>query len=143
MVHKQKMFNTREKCIIRKLKSKSKRDTTLSTWIAISKSNMKGISLAVQWLELSTFTAVGLGQIPGLGSCLENSMHGGTWWATAHGVKRSRTRLSTHHCATALGTKIQEATWCGKNKRLCRGNYYTYLAFYRGSFLGSLFVANS
>ena len=47
------------------------------------------------------------GSIPGLGrspeegngnalqySCLENSMDGRTWWATVHGVTKSRTRLS-------------------------------------------------
>ena len=27
-------------------------------------------------------------------SCLENPMHGGTWWATIHGVAKSRTQLS-------------------------------------------------
>ena len=27
-------------------------------------------------------------------SCLENSMDRGTWWATVHGVAKSRTRLS-------------------------------------------------
>ena len=27
-------------------------------------------------------------------SCLENSMDGGAWWATVHGVAKSRTRLS-------------------------------------------------
>ena len=26
--------------------------------------------------------------------CLENSMDGGTWWATVHGVAKSWTRLS-------------------------------------------------
>ena len=48
-----------------------------------------------------------LGSIPGLGgssgegngnplqySCLENPMDRGTWWATVHGVAKSRTRLS-------------------------------------------------
>ena len=48
-----------------------------------------------------------LGSIPGSGrspgegndnalqySCLENPMDGGAWWATAHGVAKSRTRLS-------------------------------------------------
>ena len=48
-----------------------------------------------------------LGSIPGSGrspgegngnplqySCLENPMDGGTWWATVHGVAKSRTRLS-------------------------------------------------
>ena len=50
-----------------------------------------------------------MGSIPGLGgssgvgssnslqySCLENSMGRGAWWAIAHGVTKSRTRLSTH-----------------------------------------------
>ena len=43
----------------------------------------------------------GLGRSPGegngnllQGSCLENSMDGGAWWATVHGVTKSRTRLS-------------------------------------------------
>ena len=48
-----------------------------------------------------------LGSIPGLGrspgegngnplqySCRENPMDGGAWWATVHGVAKSRTRLS-------------------------------------------------
>ena len=48
-----------------------------------------------------------LGSIPGLGrspgegngnplqySCLVNPMDGGAWWATVHGVAKSRTRLS-------------------------------------------------
>ena len=49
-----------------------------------------------------------LGSIPGLGrspgegngnplqySCLENPMDGGAWWATVHGVAKSRTRWAT------------------------------------------------
>ena len=43
----------------------------------------------------------GLGRSPGIGngnplqySCLENSMNGGAWQATVHGVAKSRTRLS-------------------------------------------------
>ena len=48
-----------------------------------------------------------LGSIPGSGrspgegngnplqySCLENPMDGGAWWATVHGVAKSRTRLN-------------------------------------------------
>ena len=27
-------------------------------------------------------------------SCLENSMDGGAWWATVHGITKSQTRLS-------------------------------------------------
>ena len=29
-------------------------------------------------------------------SCLENSMDGGVWWATVHGVAKSQTQLITH-----------------------------------------------
>ena len=43
----------------------------------------------------------GSGRSPGEGngnplqySCLENSMDGGAWWATVHGVTKSWTRLS-------------------------------------------------
>ena len=43
----------------------------------------------------------GLGRFPGEGnsnppqySCLENPMDEGAWWATVHGVAKSRTRLS-------------------------------------------------
>ena len=43
----------------------------------------------------------GSGRSPGEGngnplqySCLENHMEGGAWWATVHGVAKSRTRLS-------------------------------------------------
>ena len=43
----------------------------------------------------------GSGRSPGEGngnplqhSCLENSMNGGAWWATVHGVTKSWTRLS-------------------------------------------------
>ena len=43
----------------------------------------------------------GMGRLPGEGngnplqySCLENSMDGGAWWATVHGVAKSWTQLS-------------------------------------------------
>ena len=43
----------------------------------------------------------GWGRSPGEGnghplqySCLENPMDGGVWWATVHGVTKSRTRLN-------------------------------------------------
>ena len=43
----------------------------------------------------------GSGRSPGEGngnplqySCLENSMHGGAWWAPVHGATKSQTRLS-------------------------------------------------
>ena len=57
--------------------------------------------------KASACNAGDLGSIPGSGrspgkgngnpvqySCLENSMDGGAWWATVHGVAKSWTRLS-------------------------------------------------
>ena len=58
-------------------------------------------------VKASARNAGDLGSIPGSGrspgegngnpllySCLENPMDGGAWWATVHGVAKSRTRLS-------------------------------------------------
>ena len=58
-------------------------------------------------VKASACNAGDLGSIPGLGrspgegngnplqySCLENPMDGGAWWATVHGVAKSRTQLS-------------------------------------------------
>ena len=49
----------------------------------------------------ATGSIPGSGRSPGGGhgqplqsSCLENSMDRGAWWATDHGVAKSRTRLS-------------------------------------------------
>ena len=62
-----------------------------------------------QWLrgKQSTFNAGDTGSVPGLErspgegngnplqySCLENPMDRGAWWATVHGVAKSRTRWS-------------------------------------------------
>ena len=57
--------------------------------------------------KVSVYNAGDPGSIPGLGRspgegngnplqdyCLENPMDRGAWWATAHGVAKSRTRLS-------------------------------------------------
>ena len=57
--------------------------------------------------KASVYSAEDLGSIPGLGRspgegndnplqyyCLENPMDRGAWWATVHGVTKSRTRLS-------------------------------------------------
>ena len=57
--------------------------------------------------KASAYNLGDLGSIPGSGrspgegkgnplqySCLENPMGGGAWWATVHGVKKGRTRLS-------------------------------------------------
>ena len=58
-------------------------------------------------VKVSAWNAGDPGSIPGSGrspgegngnplqySCLENPMEGGAWWATVHGVAKSRTRLS-------------------------------------------------
>ena len=57
--------------------------------------------------KVSAYSVGNTGSIPGLGrstgegngnplqySCLENSMDWGAWWATVHGIAKSRTRLS-------------------------------------------------
>ena len=57
--------------------------------------------------KASVYNAGDSGSIPGSGrspgegngnplqySCLENPIEGGAWWATVHGVAKSRTRLS-------------------------------------------------
>ena len=57
--------------------------------------------------RVSTYSVGDLSSIPGWGgspgegdgnplqcSCLENPMDRGAWWATVHGVAKSRTRLS-------------------------------------------------
>ena len=68
--------------------------------------SLRPFSLVAQRL-VSACNAGDPGSIPGLGrspgegngnplqySCLENPMNGGAWWATVHGVAKSRTRLS-------------------------------------------------
>ena len=51
----------------------------------------------------------GSGRSPGVGngnplqySCLKNPMDRGAWWATDHGIAKSRTQLSTHTFACTL-----------------------------------------
>ena len=64
-------------------------------------------SLLFTWGQASSCNAGDPGSIPASGrspgegdgnplqySCLENPMEGGAWWATVHGVAKSRTRLS-------------------------------------------------
>ena len=64
-------------------------------------------SLVAQTVKCLAYNVGDLGSIPGLGrssgegngnplqySCLENPMDRGVWWATVHGVAKSRTRLS-------------------------------------------------
>ena len=56
-----------------------------------------------------TSLILGLGRPPGEGngnplqySCLENSKDRGTWWATVHGVTKSRARLSDWHVVSVM-----------------------------------------
>ena len=38
-------------------------------------------------------------------SCLENSMDRGAWWATAHGVAKSQTKLTNTFCSFESGIR--------------------------------------
>ena len=77
--------------------------------------------------KASARNAGDLGSIPGSGrspgegngnplqySCLENSMDGGTWWATVHGMAKSLTRLSNlslkmcSHALSGFQSKCRE-----------------------------------
>ena len=72
-------------------------------------------------LKASAWNAGVMGLIPGSGrspgegngnplrySCLENPMEGGAWWATVHGVAKSRTQLSDFtHSLTQTGQNLQ------------------------------------
>ena len=75
--------------------------------------------------KASAYNAGDLGSIPGSGrspgegngnplqySCLENPMDLGAWWATIHGVAKSRTRLSDF-CCVCLGTESPGALFSG------------------------------
>ena len=62
----------------------------------------------------------GLGRSPGERngnplqySCLENPMDGGAWWATVHGVAKSRTRLSDNR--TELNWSTREIMYSVRN----------------------------
>ena len=113
-----------------------------------------GTSLEVQGLKdfpggsdgkASAYSVGDPGSIPGWGrspgegngtplqySCLENPRDGGAWWATVHGVAKSRTRLSNFTfqglkpCASTeggsgsifgSGTKIPHAARCGQKSK--------------------------
>ena len=88
--------------------------------LAYSKSSIRA-SLMAQWvknalvLSLMQEAQETVGSIPGSGicpgdgnvnpfqySCLENPMGRGAWWATVHGVAKSRTLLSNYSCTQKL-----------------------------------------
>ena len=43
-------------------------------------------------------------------SCLENSMDRGAWWATVHGVAKSRTQLRDYHFPLILALNAMAKT---------------------------------
>ena len=55
-------------------------------------------------------------------SCLENSMDRGAWWATVHGVIKSRTRLTDSHTHTHTHMKHggNRERWLENGDRGCR-----------------------
>ena len=85
-------------------------------------SNLNGLKVFPGGSEVkaSARNAGELGSIPGLGrspgegngnplqySCLENPMDGGAWWATVHGVAKSRTQLSDFTSGWAEACRLQ------------------------------------
>ena len=52
-------------------------------------------------------------------SCLENPMDRGAWWATVHGVAKSRTRLSNFISLLLHGQSGKEQ-WCGGQRNLAQ-----------------------
>ena len=60
--------------------------------LALSASLLEQLRLAINTYKI-TQNQEGNGT-PLQYSCLENPMDGGAWWATVHGVAKSRTRLS-------------------------------------------------
>ena len=46
-------------------------------------------------------------------SCLENSMDGGAWWATVHGVTKSQTRLSDLTSLHLFNLYAEYNIWAG------------------------------
>ena len=85
-------------------------------------------------VKASACIAGDLGSIPGLGrspgegngnplqySCLENPMDRGAWWATVHGVAKSRTRLSDF--TSLKGKPAESAEGLGRKGKIkrCQG----------------------
>ena len=55
-------------------------------------------------------------------SCLENSMDRGAWWATVHGVAKSRTWLNKSHTHTHTHTRIASLVTQSSAISSCRGS---------------------
>ena len=77
----------------------------LSRWL-------RQLSVCLQCRRLSSNPGSGRSLGEGNGnplqySCLENSMDGGAWWATVHGITKSRTRLSNFIFTFTFNESIQ------------------------------------
>ena len=79
-------------------------------WVAIPFS--RGSSWLRDWIRVSCIAGESNGT-PLPYSCLENPMDGGAWWAAAHGVAKSQTRLSNitftfhFHAGAVNGNPLQ------------------------------------
>ena len=67
--------------------------------IFLCEKQARNYSLGIQIMQFLALQALGQKIGEGNGtplqySCLENPMDGGAWWATVHGVAKSRTQLS-------------------------------------------------
>ena len=67
-----------------------------------------------------------LGRSPGGGhgnplqyACLENPLDRGAWWATVHGIAKSRTRLRTHSLTHSLRPGLKLPPSCAAVSALC------------------------
>ena len=98
--------------------------------------------------KASACNAGDLGSIPGSGrslgegngnplqySCLENSMDRGAWWATVHGVPKSRTRLSNFtHSLVSFPEGLPFSIFCTSDEpsQFCSLNLGISLWFFGG-----------
>ena len=71
-------------------------------------------------------SAPGSGRAPGIGNgnplqyaCLENSMDREVWWATVHGVAKSRTQLNTHNTHTQWVRFRFSSQWTQHFREIC------------------------
>ena len=75
------------------------RPKTVRTYIPVCFGGSDGKASAGNARDLGSIPGLGISRGEGNGNplqyaCLENSMDGGAWWATVHGVAKSQTRLS-------------------------------------------------
>ena len=62
-------------------------------------------------------------------SCLENSMDGGTWWATVHGVAKSQKRLSDFTKHVRARSTSSNVSWILDMIKFCPQLQYAHIIF--------------